>query len=191
MSMRRATITARSRATTRGFTLVELMFVVGIIGIMSTLAVGLTTDFRRRSTFDTVAREVYNSLNTARARAIKRGNTVHVGFAQAPNAVRVFEDANANDAFDDGTDKLVYKFPKSASDWPSGSADITAVLDPFVLAANGGTQIMIFDQYGFHVGTDGEPLGCNGPGCTIALTDTTNGKKKYVDVTVAGALRIR
>ncbi len=180
-------ITPSQTRPAAGFTLIELMLVVGIISIMTAMAIGLTTDWRRRSVFDTVAREIYNGLNLARASAIKRGSRVKLSFVDTPgNALYVFADADNDNEYDAG-ETLIYTFPDDdEDDWPRLASAINANIDPVILAANGNDRVLIFDAYGFHVDINGEPIGG-----TITVQDVLSGTNHFVDVTIAGALRVR
>jgi len=173
-----------------GFTLLELMLVVGIISIMTAMAIGFTTDWRRRSQFDTVAREIYNGLNLARAKAIRRGSQVDLAFLDTAGqkALYVFVDNSSpkNHEFDVGSDSLLYTFPSDPDDWPTGVSAINATLDTGTDVANGGLAVLIFDAYGFHIDVNHNPRGA-----TITVKDMLSGAEHYVDVTVAGALRVR
>ncbi len=173
----------------RGFTLIELMVVVGMISVMTALAMGMTTDWRRRNVFNTVAREIYNCLNIARATAIKKNRNIMVAFRDTPNFAVVFEDVDNDRVWDDGAEAAIYRFPADAGatdDWPAGARGILGTVDAHIVAINGNQAVMLFDSYGFHVDIAGEPLAG-----AVTIKDNLNGKEQFVDVTVAGALRIR
>jgi type IV fimbrial biogenesis protein FimT len=61
-----------------GFTLVELMITVAIVGIVASLAVPSFQDMLNQNRASSLANELASSLNLARSEAIKRGTQVSV-----------------------------------------------------------------------------------------------------------------
>ena len=100
----------------RGFTIVEMMIVVAIIGAILAIALPYFAGFLRRARLDNAARQIDMVMLKARIEAIRRGNQVGVivstdstmdgSSVSKPNAYRgavVFVDNSpANGSFDSG-----------------------------------------------------------------------------------------
>jgi len=63
---------------TRGFTLIELMITVALLGILVALAMPSFSDLMRRTKIESAASNVMVSLATARNEAVKRGRNVSI-----------------------------------------------------------------------------------------------------------------
>jgi prepilin-type N-terminal cleavage/methylation domain-containing protein len=167
------------RLTAHGFTLIEAMVVVGIIGILATLAVGMSGNWRERQLFNEASREVYNALTTARSDAQVRGAAVVVTIE--PNRVRAFRDANGNHVYD-ATEALVYLYPPDGSTFPAG-----VTLSAPSLTSVGTVRTTQFDARGFAVNpSDSSSF----KGGSVVVTDSVLALSRTVDFTLAGAVRI-
>lgn len=76
-SQARCAGTVRLRAF-RGFTLIELMIVMAIMGILVTISVPITFRIRNREPLNQAVRDVMEVLSNARARAILQGTMTEV-----------------------------------------------------------------------------------------------------------------
>ena len=75
---------------TLGFTLVELLIALMILGIMTAIAVPRFSGLIKNHTFTNAARVIWLDLHRAKMMAIKQGKTMRVDFtATSYNIVRV------------------------------------------------------------------------------------------------------
>ncbi len=152
----------------RGFSLVETLIVVAIIGAALLIGIPAMGTFLRRGRVDSSARQVDMSLLTARMQAVKRGNDIGVVFSNDPARISdptdpigyaspaIFIDVNTNGAFDAGTDTVIQRLPlpgytgihfgiddvdKASGDPSTTAATVAYVFTPFgsELAASSGS----------------------------------------------------
>ena len=95
----------------KGFTVVELLIVIVIIGIMTSIAVQNLLSYRPKSRLNGAARTVVADLMAARMAAVKRKCKVIVNFettgASAGREYWIVIDENRNNAYDSGETKIV------------------------------------------------------------------------------------
>jgi len=84
-----------------GFTLVELMIVIAVMGIMMTIAIPSYQTFMAQRRLNGAAREVMSELMASRMQAITKNNRFRVFFLDATN-YQILDDANNNNAVDTG-----------------------------------------------------------------------------------------
>lgn len=91
----------RQRATARGFTLMELMVTIAIVGILAMLAAPSFVDYRRNAALASATASLVGALATARSEALKRNADVLVAPVAGEDwsgGWRVFVDADMNRA---------------------------------------------------------------------------------------------
>ena len=65
-------------STERGFTIIELLITLSIVGILATLAGPSFSDMLKNNRLTTQTNDLILAMNIARSEAVKRGNAVAV-----------------------------------------------------------------------------------------------------------------
>lgn len=90
-----------------GFSLFELMVVIAIIGIMSTIAIPNYISWRNNAALRGTAFELKSEMESLKMRAIKTGGNIGIVFTSS--GYETFEDTNRNGNKDGGEKTLVNK----------------------------------------------------------------------------------
>ena len=106
-------LTVRLRRVKHGFTLLELMIVMLIVAIMTTLALPAMTEFVADQRVRTTASDMVSEIAFARAKAVENGRRVimerlvNTGWHQG---WRTYADVNSNGSYEAGTDLELKQF---------------------------------------------------------------------------------
>jgi type IV fimbrial biogenesis protein FimT len=109
-------------APARGFTIIEMMIAIAVLGVLTSVGVPSLSAFLKNSALRGTAYELMSSMTLARSEAVKRGSRVVVCRSADPTAATpscggdtqdwssgwlVFVAEDGNDDFDVGTDILL------------------------------------------------------------------------------------
>lgn len=210
---------AKLKSSQRGFTLVELMTVVAIVGLLAALAVGNFGNFTWSQRLNEVAREFYTASTIARSEALRRGRGAVVQLLLADDAgsatdIRVVSFLDDGDfLFDPALDELLYEYRFNqfalSSYLTFGTPSVTYAEQ--LVFDDGGTMVteretgatippsILFNSQGFSYefgATSGEQI-LNG--VRVEISDPVNIDSgvadktlaRVLEVTVAGAARLR
>jgi len=82
----------RDMRQTAGFTLIEILIVVGLVAVMAAVTVPTVAGAMDRYYINSAGQQVASTIRTARFQAVARNQNLEVRFDVAPGQYRVFED---------------------------------------------------------------------------------------------------
>jgi len=173
-----------SRATSVGFTLIELMVTIAIVAIMLVVAAPSFRNFIRNSELTSLTNKLLAAINAARSEAMKYGQNALVIPANGGNDWSqgwiVFVDSNRNNAYDETTDVTIQKqgaLPSYFSVTGTGNANLS---NSYIMFGSSGFA----KSYGAAPGVPNLTL-------KISRTDVSSeNEKRYIVVARTGRARV-
>lgn len=91
----------------KGFTILELMIVIAVMGIMATIAIPSYQTFMAQRRLNGAARLVMSDLMAARMQAVSKNNEFRLFFVSNNPSYQILDDANNNGAINTGETVVV------------------------------------------------------------------------------------
>lgn len=161
----------------QGFTLIELMVTIGIIGIMTFVAIPSLTDTFNRMAVNAAARSINTALSLARSEAVKRSRDVSICPSTSGTDC-------ASDKWADGW--IVFIDANGDANGASGSVDagdevlrVFAALADIKVTSSPSTDLLTYDNKGY---------GKLGAVTTFTLcpVDNDSSNARQVEISVSG-----
>jgi prepilin-type N-terminal cleavage/methylation domain-containing protein len=182
----------------RGFTLIELMVVVGIAALITALALPSFTDFVQRFQIDRYAANLRGTINNARQQALRTGlDTVVCKRIPLQNACSTVP----NQGYQNGW--IVFHDQTAAFTATAALTDRNGIFDPteMLIQATDGTTANFITQSFPNAAANNPPIAISGQGLSLAngnvciMVCAANGcgarpNNRYVIVSQSGHVRV-
>lgn len=135
-----------STTTRSGFSLAEMLFVVVIVGILTSIVTPMFAPGRWRA--DGAVQEVAISLNAAQRLAVLRQHDVVVRFVLSERTVRIHQDGNNNGTEDEGEQVRLVTLPETVGFGSGTVQTLPQGAGPVSFPVKAGNPTLVFHRNG-------------------------------------------
>lgn len=141
-----------SKRNDRGFSLIELLMVVGIVMVMSAVAVPQIRSSLQRYQMESLARRVGSMILIAKREAARQNRRIPILFAFITDGTILWVDSNRDDDLDQGEQRIV--FPKRDSTFATLFETVT-LPDPDYGTIKPSISSFMMKPWGIHFSPEG------------------------------------
>lgn len=174
--MRYQHITHAPKQKAYGFSLIELMIAVSILGIMSSMAIPSFNEWVADTKTRTMAEVLQNNIRLAQTEALRRGRQVQFFLTDATPALAVGTSTNGKNW---GIQSMSLTNKSKAEEYIQGGS--MAASNPYI-TVNASSDVIQFNSIG-RVSNVNQPV-------TIQLTNSKGDRKINITVSLAGGVRM-
>ncbi|WP_157826867.1 GspH/FimT family pseudopilin [Macromonas nakdongensis] len=115
-----------------GFTIIELMIALGILGILTSIGLPLLTNFRDNATIKGAAETALQTLNNAKFESIKRNERIYISASTTCYAASTLPTCNCTDATTtcDIAKKIISDYPETTQATTLTASATTQFFEP-------------------------------------------------------------
>lgn len=161
---------------TQGFSLIELMIAVAILGIMSSMAIPSFNEWVADTKTRTMAEVFQNNIRLAQTEALRRGRQVQFFLTSATPALGASESTNGKNW---GIQSMSLTNTGTKDEFIQGGS--MAASNPYI-TVSASSAVIQFNSIG-RVSNVSQPI-------TIQLTNSKGDRKMNITVTLAGGVRM-